>query len=126
MIAAYLSGAQEDNGKSAKISSETFSADKPQSLDRISLIKDFFNEDDDEITPELEPYSADEDYGNIYNYEQFYFGDELMERLRNDYFFLSEWGPSEFFEVYEDNRYMYIPNFVTVDSMMHTYHLYFA
>ncbi|MCR5735305.1 MAG: DUF3160 domain-containing protein [Lachnospiraceae bacterium] len=126
MIAAYLSGAKEDNGKSAKISSETFSADKPQSLDRISLIKDFFNEDDEEINPELEPYSADEDYGNIYNYEQFYFGDEQMERLRNDYFFLSEWGPNEFFEVYEDNRYMYIPNFVTVDSMMHTYHLYFA
>ncbi len=33
---------------------------------------------------------------------------------------------NEFFEVYEWNRYSLIPNFVTVDSMMHTYHLYFS
>ena len=32
----------------------------------------------------------------------------------------------EFFEVYEQNRYSLVPNFVTVDSMTHTYHLYFA
>ena len=31
----------------------------------------------------------------------------------------------EFFELYEKNRYDYLPNFVTTDSMMHTYHLYF-
>ena len=29
---------------------------------------------------------------------------------------------SEFFGRYEWNRYLQIPNFVTVDSMMHTYH----
>ena len=33
---------------------------------------------------------------------------------------------SEFFGRYEWNRYLQIPNFVTVDSMMHTYHLYFS
>ncbi len=31
-----------------------------------------------------------------------------------------------FFEIYEMNRYSQIPNFVTVDSLMHTYHLYFS
>ena len=31
-----------------------------------------------------------------------------------------------FYEVYEQNRYEQIPNFVTVDLMMHTYHLYFS
>ncbi|MBR2836418.1 MAG: DUF3160 domain-containing protein [Coriobacteriales bacterium] len=34
-------------------------------------------------------------------------------------------GGEEFFATYENNRYYYRPNFVTVDSMMHTYHLYF-
>lgn len=32
----------------------------------------------------------------------------------------------EFFEIYEINRYEPKANFVTVDSMMHTYHLYFS
>lgn len=32
----------------------------------------------------------------------------------------------EFFREYETNRYSKQPNFVTVDSMMHTYHLYFS
>lgn len=32
----------------------------------------------------------------------------------------------EFFDLYERNRYNMIPNFVTVDSLMHTYHVYFA
>ena len=31
----------------------------------------------------------------------------------------------EFYSLYERNRYSYSPNFVTVDSMLHTYHLYF-
>ncbi|MBE5829118.1 MAG: DUF3160 domain-containing protein [Butyrivibrio sp.] len=35
-------------------------------------------------------------------------------------------GYHEFFDVYELNRYNMFPNFVTVDSLMHTYHLYFA
>ena len=32
-------------------------------------------------------------------------------------------GYHEFFDVYEMNRYNMFPNFVTVDSLMHTYHL---
>jgi len=35
-------------------------------------------------------------------------------------------GYNEFFTQYEDNRYKKVPNFVTVDSMMHSYHIYFA
>ncbi|MCR4739848.1 MAG: DUF3160 domain-containing protein [Lachnospiraceae bacterium] len=126
LIAGYLEDAKKDENRSAKISSDTFSADKPQGLERISLIKDFFDEDDEEITPNLAPYKADDDFGNVYNYKQFYLNKTQMEMLKDNYFYLSEWGPDEFFETYEDNRYMYVPNFVTVDSMMHTYHLYFA
>ncbi|MBQ8930523.1 MAG: DUF3160 domain-containing protein, partial [Oscillospiraceae bacterium] len=32
----------------------------------------------------------------------------------------------EFYDIYEMNRYYQIPSFVTTDSMMHTYHLYFS
>ncbi len=35
-------------------------------------------------------------------------------------------GSGEFFEIYESNRYSMTPSFVTVDSLMHSYHLYFA
>ena len=34
-------------------------------------------------------------------------------------------GIKEFFNIYEDNRYQTFPNFVTTDSLLHTYHLYF-
>lgn len=36
-----------------------------------------------------------------------------------------DWN-DEFFDRYEQNRYVEDPNFVTVDSLMHTYHLYFS
>ena len=38
----------------------------------------------------------------------------------------TRYGSSEFFDIYEENRYGMLPNFVTTDSMMHSYHLYFS
>ena len=37
----------------------------------------------------------------------------------------SDESVKEFYEIYENNRYDNFPNFVTTDSMLHTYHLYF-
>ena len=37
-----------------------------------------------------------------------------------------EGAGEEFFEAYETNRYSMMPNFVTTDAMLHTYHLYFS
>ncbi len=51
----------------------------------------------------------------------------MAEKLKENQFcvFPSQ-SYSEYFDLYEYNRYAEFPNFVTVDSLMHTYHLYFA
>jgi len=76
-------------------------------------------------TPSVEPYTIEPDLGNVTNLDQFYLQGE-QELLARNGFAISGNAGSEFFEIYEDNRYAQIPSFVTVDSMMHTYHLYFS
>lgn len=81
--------------------------------------------------PELEPcvpeYSVEEDLSNITNLDYFYINDSQAKALvENGFFVMNQSGSSEFFEEYEMNRYLQKPNFVTVDSLMHTYHIYFS
>lgn len=80
------------------------------------------------VTPCAEPYSIDADFGNIYNLEQFRPDDTMKEKLlENGFVLYHEYDADlEFFQIYESNRYKNIPNFITVDSLMHTYHLYFG
>ena len=49
----------------------------------------------------------------------------LIDKLSENNFAIVPGYSEEFFDVYEGNRYSQIPNFITVDSLMHTYHLYF-
>ena len=73
-------------------------------------------------------YTVNEDLSNITNLEQFYFqpGSEEARLLSENMFFVTSGYNKEFFETYESNRYSLTPSFITVDSMMHTYHLYFS
>ena len=74
--------------------------------------------------PEIE---IKDDMSNITNLSDYqYLSKDLYKKLRENGFVVADFAGKEFFEVYEDNRYFQTPNFVTVDSMMHTYHLYFA
>lgn len=80
-----------------------------------------------DIAPTVEEYTVESDLSNIYNKELFYFNEDETKHLVDDHFFVYRGGAGfEFFEKYETNRYYYEPNFVTVDSLMHTYHLYFS
>lgn len=76
--------------------------------------------------PSVEMYSVEPDLGNIENLWQFYLEEGMMDKLARNGFVVCGDAGSEFFGIYEENRYNMIPNFVTVDSMMHTYHLYFS
>ena len=69
----------------------------------------------------------DSDLSNVYfgGYED-WLSDSVRQLLKKNGFALSENWYKEFFELYEYNRYDQLANYVTVDSMMHTYHLYFA
>lgn len=82
------------------------------------------------VTPCVEPYTIEPDLSNAINLDRFYdlSADEnkAAQLARNGFLVDSDSGSSEFFEIYEYNRYAQLPNFVTVDSLMHTYHLYFS
>lgn len=80
----------------------------------------------DIAVPSVEAYTVAPDLSNVDNLWQFYLQDDFKTRLVENGFVV--WGVAgfEFYEIYENNRYDQIANFVTVDSLMHTYHLYFS
>lgn len=78
------------------------------------------------ISPAADSYILEKDLSNVDNLWQFYLDDKMTELLEKNGFVVREEAGREFFDLYERNRYNMIPNFVTVDSLMHTYHVYFA
>lgn len=89
-------------------------------------VKNAAADEDIGVTPCVEPYTIAPDLSNIDNLYQFYLDDEQREKLSQNGFVVSGDAGREFFEIYEMNRYEPKANFVTVDSLMHTYHLYFS
>lgn len=77
-------------------------------------------------SPNTAPYPVEADLSNLDNLWQFYMEDDLKAKLAENGFVVRGNAGSEFFMIYEENRYCLVPNFVTVDSLMHTYHLYFS
>ncbi len=79
------------------------------------------------LVPSVPKYSIDKDLSNISNQRDIeYISEELRKKLAVNGFAVRDGAGYEFYDVYESNRYAQSPNFVTVDSMMHTYHVYFA
>ncbi len=76
--------------------------------------------------PSVPAYTVSADGSDIINWNRAYLSDEAKSALLGNLFVVTDGHNREFFEIYEQNRYNQQPNFVTVDSMMHTYHLYFS
>ena len=93
---------------------------------RPTLLSEYMELSYEDIEPKLAPYEVAADLSNVINADQFWLDDEVKEKLAKNQFIVMSWGDNEFFDIYEPNRYDYIPNFITVDSMLHTYHLYFS
>jgi hypothetical protein len=78
------------------------------------------------ITPKIPAYSAKEDLSNIINIADF---NELSTNARKllikNQFIVTPGYDSEFYTLYERNRYGFAPSFITTDSMLHNYHLMF-
>ena len=95
---------------------------------RDSFITD--TEDDKaalDVKPSVPKTEVKDDLSNLINLEDYsYLSGDLKDMLKKNGFAVSDAAGREFYEVYENNRYFQTPNFVTVDSLMHTYHLYFA
>lgn len=84
-----------------------------------------------QVAPAAASFAVEADFSNVINFEEYSYAlsDEARQKLLQNGFVVlqSSWGgQGEFFDLYESNRYAYRPNFVTTDSMMHTYHLYFS
>lgn len=82
-------------------------------------------EQTERVTPSVERWSVAPDLGNVENTWQFYITPGMQEKLVQNGFVVTDSAGNEFFDIYETNRYAMIPNFITVDSLMHTYHLCF-
>lgn len=97
-------------------------------LTRPSLIGIIEAIKESDVKPKVEEYKVKSDLSNLYNWEQFFYDpdSEILEKLKENLFCVEKGYEKEFFEIYENNRYSLAPSFVTVDSMMHTYHLYFS
>ena len=95
------------------------------------------------IKPNVPAYSVSPDLANIVNKSQFLENDdendvywwyhsyanlsrEAVALIEKNGFAVTD-GKSwaEYFGVYEENRYSYIPSFITTDSAVHTFHLMF-
>jgi len=77
------------------------------------------------VSPKIPKYSVKQDLGNIINANDFSFSAEAKNLLSQNSFVVSPSYNNEFFPLYEANRYAYVPNFVTTDSILHNYHLMF-
>ena len=93
---------------------------------------------DPDLVPAVPDYQVAEDLSNVTYHKNFAYlfesefdseyndTSKMRNALADKGFAVRCDGYHEFFDVYEMNRYNMFPNFVTVDSLMHTYHLYFA
>lgn len=100
-------------------------------LTRTSFM-DYAGDDHYEIvtSPDVPAIQVNDDFSNVINYDEFSYlfdrYDGFGEKLEENGFVVISGGNTEFYSLYEKNRYGFTPNFITTDAMLHTYHLYFS
>ncbi|MBR4733271.1 MAG: DUF3160 domain-containing protein [Lachnospiraceae bacterium] len=127
-IGMKLGSGKDPKPQKAQGGREGPGAGDPTTTGRLANVAFSVDYDKAEVkyTPSVAAYQAKADLSNVKDSDRYNFSDKLVEKLVANNFVVYEGQSSEFFEIYESNRYGQIPNFVTADSMMHTYHLYFA
>lgn len=120
---------EQDEEVAEEVQTETVEpVDRPLLLGEESLKAKY------ELTADLTPYQVSGGLPEVTNLD--YFNEirrpvspEEEELLAKNLFVvrssLGFTSGCEFFEPYEKNRYDMIPNFITADSLLHTYHIYF-
>lgn len=119
---------QEETAENAAAEATDNTVSEVKFMKRPTLGKNVQNKlYDASLVPSVPEYSIESDLSNVINAGwSEYWDDDFKNKLSQNGFVVSSGGGMEFFETYEFNSYSQDPNFVTVDSMMHTYHLYFA
>ncbi len=72
------------------------------------------------------PYKVKSDLSNIENLKQFGgFTAEQKEMLAKNLFVVCPTKEEQLYHIYERNQYLKLPSFVTTDSVLQTYHIFF-
>lgn len=75
------------------------------------------------VKGQVKPYHVESDLSNIKNLNQFQgFTKEQMSMLAQNGFVVVPTTNSRIYYTYDSNEYLGIPNFITTDAMIHTYH----
>ncbi|MCI8380193.1 MAG: DUF3160 domain-containing protein [Lachnospiraceae bacterium] len=126
-LVKWEENAGESDAESNEVTSqEGLAEDRNDSEIKKPLLLDRKKAEEEAVTPNVTSYTIEPDLSNVENLWQFYMEGDVAAKLAENGFIVWGDGGDEFYEGYEWNRYSMIPNFVTVDSMMHTYHLYFS
>jgi hypothetical protein len=77
-------------------------------------------------TPSLEEYTVNVDLSNIENLKQFGEFTKLQtQMLSQNGFVVTPSDEEQLFYIYEKNEYLKLPSFITVDSVLQVYHIFF-
>ncbi len=78
-----------------------------------------------DFIPKVRAYNVSSNLQNVTNKDSFNLSKPEQDMLGKNNFVVVEGLADyrEFFQIYEENRYQAIPNFITTDSILHNYHL---
>ena len=78
------------------------------------------------ITPKVADYKINPDLSNVVNLGQFpNLTAGQRQKLASNGFVVAPGSNEQLFYIYEDNTYKKIPNFITTDSVMQVYHIFY-
>jgi hypothetical protein len=79
-----------------------------------------------QVQPAVEPYTVEPGLANITNKDMFELSPAAQDLLvKNGFVVVPNDFVKEYFGLYEMNRYQPVPLFITTDSVLHNYHLFF-
>ena len=122
---AYFGWRQFKNIKKVKEAKEEVGKEAYKPASALASEFAVYKEIEVNVTPKVLAYAVDQNLTNVSNADEFSLSDAAKEMLAKNAFVVVPGFNDEFFPLYENNRYSYIPNFITTDSMVHNYHLMF-
>ncbi len=96
-------------------------------VDKDPVNKDFYSYQlKNQVDPKIKAYKVNPDLSNIENLDAFgEFSKDQIELLVKNNFVVNPTMVEQIFYIYEDNEYKWIPSFVTTDSILQIYHVFY-
>ncbi|MEK7570514.1 MAG: DUF3160 domain-containing protein [Patescibacteria group bacterium] len=129
ILSSYLKheDAREGSSVTAEATDENITKPAPLSIPKAQA-SNFatYKPTSTNVKPLVKEYKVEKDLTNVTNRTQFELSDAQKALVeKNDFVIAEGFGQDEFYPIYERNRYGYAPSFVTTDSVLHTYHVFY-